>query len=204
MPPFSLYSIALCKYSRKAELYLENFSLDNREIVELRQWRNWRKQKIRRAVNKSTQKLILLVPVGALSCCTPYFLPENPMTTRERRRGNGKVKLYLSTTTTTGYLSNSSKFKPQPRKHKININRGERKFSSGKPPTAAAAGCTMDGKNPSGWEIPAGKVSLLLLLQQTVMPSSIDLNRSSFLMADFGSQRRGCALCSRVYNPRDL
>lgn len=62
--------MALCKLCTKAELHLENFSLDNREIVELRQWRNWRKQKIRRAVNKSTQKLILLVPVGALGCCT--------------------------------------------------------------------------------------------------------------------------------------
>lgn len=42
--------------SRKSVLYLENFSLNHRENV----WNctNWRKQKIRRAVNKSTQKLI--------------------------------------------------------------------------------------------------------------------------------------------------
>lgn len=54
--------------SRKSVLYLENFSLNHRENV----WNctNWRKQKIRRAVNKSTQKLIFcrVKAQGAFGC----------------------------------------------------------------------------------------------------------------------------------------
>lgn len=125
-----------CEWVGSRTLFREFFIRQSGRTV-LGQWRNWRKQKIRRAVNKSTQKLILSrAKPEANMAAAVHFPPEGSTDngdnyTAEGGEGNREVKLYLYVLQPTNFYN--SKFIPQPRKHKININREGRKFSREKP-----------------------------------------------------------------------
>lgn len=123
------------------------------------QWRNWRKQKIRRAVNKSTQKFILFrVQLEANMAAAVHFLPEGLTKAKTiNAQGGNQGSQIIPLRPTTYYLYNS-KFIPQPRKHKININREEGKFSRQKPrlPQDAMVG---EKKTLKRLENPVGKSS---------------------------------------------
>lgn len=86
-----LYRMAITY--RKAVLYLENFSLDER----LWNCTNWRKQKIRRAVNKSTQKLILcrVEAQGSFGCSSILSTGKPVGDDNDDDGENRKVKPYL-------------------------------------------------------------------------------------------------------------
>lgn len=186
LPPCSGCSLVECESVGCPSLFREFFIRQSRTTV-LVEWRNWRKQKIRRAVNKSTQKLILSrANPEANMAAAVHFLPEgrpNDGGDNCNAKGgrNSEVQLYLyvlqpTTSTTANLYRNLENIKL------ISIER-EEIFHE------ASYGCRrMQWLERSGWKIQSEKFLFCCSCSRATL-LVIDLNRSTFLIADFGSSK---------------
>lgn len=179
-----------CKWVGCHTLFREFFIRQSRRSV-LGQWRNWRKQKIRRAVNKSTQKLILsLEKPEATMAAAVHFLPEGRPDNGDNYNAEGG-EMGKSNYTSTSYnllcTSTTANLYRKPENIKlISIEKegnfhekshGCRRMQWLGEKLVGAAGKS-SRKSFSSAAAASGRYTIL-----------IDLNRSTFLIVDFGSSK---------------